>query len=476
MQATSMTLPLMRLPFSALGLTGAVSAVVALAALLLGVQPALGAMAQEETRAPVVVIELDGVIDQVSQRYLERTIEDANKDDATVIVIELDTPGGLLDSTRAMVGYILQSDVPVVVYVSPRGAQAASAGTFIGASAAWLAMAPGTNIGAASVIGSGGEDLPETLGKKVTEDATAFMRSIAEERGRPAEALEATILEATAYSADEALELGIANEVASDLEALLVSLDGRRLDGVAGPVTVVTAGAPVDRVGMTFIEQILSFIANPNVAFLLISLGTLALFIEIFNPGTWIPGILGGMGLIVGFAGVGNLPFSWAGVALLGLAIVLFVLEAQAPGFGFFGAAGTICLILGGLFLVGFFGPAELPGASPGVNRWVLIGVGSFVGLMILALAREVRKSTHDKGYVSPYSDAAIKGTEAEVVYTLDPKGEVLLAGERWEALLAAGGVAPVGERVRVAERRENCLLVERQQQALPLGKPSETL
>lgn len=456
-----MTLSPLRLPFRILGLTGMVAAGAALLALLLAPQHALGSAAQEETLAPVVVIELNGAIDRVSERYLERTIGDANDEGANVIVIELDTPGGLLDATRTMVGEILDSAVPVVVYVSPVGAQAASAGTFIGASSAWLAMAPGTNIGAASVVGSGGEDLPETLGKKVTEDTTAFMRSIAAERGRPAEPLEETIIDAKAYSAEEALELGIADEIANGLEALLASLDGRQLDGSAGPVSIETDGAPVNFVGMSIFERILAFIADPNVAFLLISLGTLALLAEIYTPGLGIAGILGATSLIVGFAGVGNLPFSWAGIALLVGAIILFALEAQAPGFGIFGTAGAVALILGGIFLVGFFGPREFPGATPSVNRWVLIGVGAFVGLMVVLLGREVRKSTHDVGYVSPYADEAMLGAYAEVRHRLSPAGEVLIAGERWEAELTGGGVAEVGERVRVAERRENCLLVE---------------
>jgi membrane-bound serine protease (ClpP class) len=451
-----------------------VAAAVAITGLLLVLQPALASTAQEEERAPVVIVELDGAIDRVSERYLERAIEAANDDGATAIIIELDTPGGLLDSTRSMVGDILASDVPVIVYVSPVGAQAASAGTFISASAAWLAMAPSTNIGAASVVGSGGEDLPDTLDKKVTEDTTAFIRSIAAERDRNADALEATVLDATAYSAREAVEIGIADEIATDIGALLLSLDGRVLDGAAGPRIVVTEGAPIDNVGMSLVEKLLAFIADPNIAFLLISLGSLAVIAEIYTAGLGIAGILGGTALIVGFAGVGNLPFSWAGVALLAASIILFALEAQAPGFGIFGTAGTVTLILGGLFLVGFFGPPDLPGGSPGVNRWILIGVGAFVGLLVILFGREIRKSRHDEGYVSPTSDAALQGSFGQVASRLDPSGEVVVSGEVWEAELLAGGFANVGERVRVAQRRDNCLLVERQPYALEPGQPGE--
>lgn len=469
-----MTIRSLRLPFRALGSTGAVSVAAAIVVLLLGLQPAFGSTAQEEERAPVIIVELDGAIDRVSERYLERAISDANGDNATAIIIELDTPGGLLDSTRSMVTDILGSEVPVIVYVSPVGAQAASAGTFISASAAWLAMAPSTNIGAASVVGSGGEDLPDTLDKKVTEDTTAFIRSIAAERERNADALEATVLDAKAYSAQEAVEIGIADEIATEIGSLLLSLDGRMLEGSAGSRIVVTEGAPVERVGMNLVEQILAFIADPNIAFLLISLGSLAIIAEIYTAGLGIAGILGGTALIVGFAGVGNLPFHWAGIALLAASIILFALEAQAPGFGIFGVAGTVTLILGGLFLVGFFGPPDLPGASPGVNRWILVGVGAFVGLLVILFGREVRKSKHDVGYVSPTSDEVLRGSFGRVAIRLDPRGEVVVSGEKWEAELVAGGVADVGERVRVAERRENCLLVERQPYALEPGPPAE--
>ena len=171
--------------------------------------------------------------------------------------------------------------------------------------------------------------------------------------------------DAKAYSALEAVELGIADEIAPDLATLIATLDGRVLATATGSATVVTEGAPVKHVGMTFVERILAFIADPNVAFLLISLGSLAIIAEIYTAGLGLAGILGGTALIVGFAGVGNLPFSWAGVALLAASVVLFGLEAQAPGVGIFGAAGTVTLILGGLFLVGFFGPREFPGASP---------------------------------------------------------------------------------------------------------------
>ena len=436
--------------------------VVAVALLGIGVGPLVvpAAFAQGD-QEQVVVLDLDATIDRVSERFLERAIEEANDVGAALVIIELDTPGGLLDSTREMVGAILASDVPIAVYVAPEGAQAASAGTFISASAAFLAMAPSTNIGAAAVVTGTGDDLPETLGKKVTEDATAFIRSIAQDRGRPVEPLEATILEAKAYSAEEAVELGIADFLATDRQALLSELDGRVLAGAAGDVTVLTAGALVDEVGMTFFERILGFIADPNVAFLLLSLGGLAIMVEVFNPGLWFPGIFGVSALIVGWAGIGFLPFSWAGVALLALALALFFGETIVPGFGVFGIAGTVALILGGLFVVGFFGTPGLPGTSFAVNRWILVGFGAAAGLGVVWLARAARQSRTGPGYVSPTAHAALVGSVGEVTGRMAPEGEVLVAGERWTARLVEGQIAEVGESVRVAGMQDICLLVE---------------
>ncbi len=425
------------------------------------------AHAQEDSLPRVVVVDLATSIDIVSERFLERAIDDANAEGAALILIEIDTPGGLLDSTRAMVGSILESDVPVSVYVAPEGAQAASAGTFISVASAFLAMAPSTNIGAAAVVTGSGDDLPDTLDMKITEDTTAFIRSIADQRGRPIEPLEATVLEAKAYSAPEAVELGIADFIAPDRSVLLAELDGKALEGASGDVTVVTGGAPVHEVSMNVFERILSFIADPNVAFLLLSLGGLAIIVELFNPGLWFPAIFGVAALITGWAGIGFLAFSWAGVALIALAFILFLAEALAPGFGLFGIAGTVSLILGGLFVVGFFGTPALPGASVGVNRWVLIGVGVAVGLIILWFGAEARHSRKAQMYISPTDRLALVGATGRVTDQLSPDGEVWVAGEIWRARLTGARFAEVGETVRVAGMEDVRLVVE------PLAPPS---
>jgi membrane-bound serine protease (ClpP class) len=442
-----------------------VAFVVVVAALVFtGVAQTQGAAA----RGPVVVIELDGAIDKVSARFLERGLKEAEDRGATVAIVRIDTPGGLLDATRDMVGDIFASPVPVVSYVAPEGAQAASAGTFVAAAASLLAMAPATNIGAAAVVGAGGEDLPETLSRKATEDASALIRSIATRRGRPVEALEATVREARSYSASEARALGIADMLAVDLDRLVVQLDGWTLDTADGRKVVDTTGAEIETIEMSLFERILSFLADPNVAFLLISLGTLALAVEIWSPGLWVPGAIGVLCLVLGFAGVGFLPFTWAAVLLLGLAVLFFVLEALHPGVGLFGAFGAVALVLGGLFMLG---GSELPGQAVSVSPWLLGAVGALALLVTVSLVREMRLS-HRPVYVSPYARESLVGELADVTVRLAPQGEVRLAGETWGAELRGADSAEVGQQVRVAELSQLGLLVEPAGSTEPEAEP----
>jgi membrane-bound serine protease (ClpP class) len=406
---------------------------------------------------PVVVVELDGAVDRVSSRFLGRALDEAEGEDAPAVVVRIDTPGGLLDATRDMVGDIFASRVPVVSYVAPEGAQAASAGTFVATAAALLAMAPATNIGAAAVVGAGGEDLPETLSRKATEDAAALIRSIANRRGRPIAPLEATVRQARSYAAEEAVELEIADLVAPDLEQLVSALDGRTLAAADGAVTVRTAGAEIHTIEMNLFERILSFLADPNVVFLLVSLGSLALAVEIWSPGLWVPGAIGVVCLILGFAGVGFLPFTWAALVLLALAVLFFVLEALHPGVGLFGAFGTAALLLGGLFMLG---GSELPGEALHVSRWLLAGIGVLAVLLTMLLVREMRLSQRVV-YASPYAREQLLGGLAWVTVRLAPRGEVRIAGESWSAELRGADAAEVGEQVRVADLSQLGLLVE---------------
>jgi membrane-bound serine protease (ClpP class) len=429
-------------------------------ALLLG--GSAGAQPPSEAGRHVLVVELDRAIDNVSSRFLSRALTSDDAKDAELVIIRIDTPGGLVTATRDMVGDIFSSRVPVVVFVAPEGARAASAGTFITAAGGVAAMAPATNIGAASVVGGQGEDLPETLSRKATQDAVAFLRSIADRRGRNADALAETVLEAKAYSAQEALDAGIIDVVSDDVRDLLRQIDGRTVPVRDGERTVHTEQVSLRFVEFNFFEQVLAFLSDPSVAFLLISLGGLGVVVELFNPGTIVPGVLGVVFLVLGFAGVGQLPFSWAGIVLIVLAMVFFFAEAQAPGIGFFGVLGTVALILGGLFLVGFFGAPELPGSpSLRVNRWVLTGVGIAAGAGVTWLAWQLQRARRMPGYVSPVARAAMIGQVARVTRRLDPTGEVHVAGEFWEATLPPGQEADEGKPVRIIDVTGYRLAVE---------------
>ena len=328
----------------------------------------------------VALIDLDDAIHPSSARFVKRAIARATEDGARMLVIRLDTPGGLLDSTREIVEAILNSETPVVVYVAPEGAHAASAGTFLTAAAHVAAMAPVTNIGAASPVGLG-EDLPETLERKASQDAAAFLREIAGERGRNVEALESTVFEAASFSATEALDQNIVDLVADDLQDLLAQLDGTTVELRSGPVRLDLAGLDFKEIERTPLEVVLGFLADPNLAFALVSIGLIALLIEWVLPGLWGPGILGVIFLALGFVALGNLPVNWVGAALMVFAMFLFYVETQAPGIGIFGVSGVIAFIVGGFLLVGGITPPAIPQAPDApsfrVNYFLLAGIAA---------------------------------------------------------------------------------------------------
>jgi membrane-bound serine protease (ClpP class) len=415
-----------------------------------------------ELNPGVVLIRLDGAIDGVTARFIDRGLETAISQESDLIVLMIDTPGGLLDATRDIVESVLASTVPVVVYVAPEGAQAASAGTFVGAAADVLVMAPSTNIGAASVVNSDGSDLPDTLSRKVSQDAAAFMRSIAERRGRNVSALEDTVLSAAAYSATEAVELGIADLIAPDYQSLLRLLEGRSVEINDSIVVLELDNTDTTTLELSLLEQLLTFISNPDIAFLLISLGGLGVIVELWNPGLWIPGTLGALFLILGWAGVGQLPFSWAGVALISLSLLLFYLESTAVGIGYFGVSGTISLILGGFFLVGFFGTPGTLGDDPTISKWLLVLVAIASGGLVLWFTSEVRKARYISPYQSPTVSTSLIGTMGLVTVDLAPVGQVSVNGEYWTGELDIDSAedAAVGTGVEVVSVDGNHLRV----------------
>ena len=404
-------------------------------------------VAQVRAQAPhALLLKVDGIINPVKERLIARTIRQAQEDGATLVIIELDTPGGLLSSTRKIVTDLLESPVPVAVYVSPRGARAGSAGTFITAAANFAVMAPGTNIGAATPIAAGGQDLEETLATKVENDAAALIRSIAQERGRNEDKLEETVRLASSFSAQEAVELNVVDFIAENLDDLLAQLDGKMADTASGPRVLDTRDLDLRRVNKNLLENFLELISDPNISFILLTIGGLGIVIELFNPGLIAPGVVGVICLLLAFLALGNLPVNWAGVIFILVAVALVVLEATVAGFGILGVGAAVCFIIGGLILFGGTSPT-LP--SIGVNRWLLGGFTAVFAFTAVYVGRTVYQSR--RAGREP-SRPAIVGATGTVTGELAPTGVVQVQNETWTAVSEDGNVIHVGEAVRVIE------------------------
>ena len=443
--------------------------VFSLLAVLLGMAAPLAGrvMAQDTTGPYALSIKIDGVINPVKERYIGRAIEEALVGGAELLVIKLDTPGGRLDSTREIVELLLDSPVPVAVYVHPRGARAGSAGTFITAAANFAVMAPGSNIGAATPVSSTGQDLDETLASKVENDAAALIRSIAQERGRNEELLAATVHEAASYTAQEAVEGNVVDFIADDISDLLDQLNGRTAETSLGPVELTTAGLADRKLEKNLLESILEFLADPNVSFLLLSIGGLGIVIELFNPGLLVPVIVGVLCLILAFVGLGNLPVNWAGVVLILLAIVLAAAEVVVAGFGVLGIASIASLVIGAVLLFARFGDS-LPGAPDvSVSPWVIAGVAIVAGVGVVYLGREAVKSRRERGADLTES---IVGKTGSVAVAMDPRGSVRVANDTWSAVSEDGGLIETGERVQVVSIDGLVLTVVREEPSQPTG------
>ncbi|MEJ5221767.1 MAG: nodulation protein NfeD [Tepidiforma sp.] len=322
--------------------------IIAAAAVALGL---LAACARSDTpEGGVVVARVDGVVGPIMERYIDRVISDAEERRARLVVLELDTPGGLDSSMRKIVQRIGRADVPVAVYVAPIGARAASAGTFITMAGHIAAMAPNTAIGAAAAINADGSDIEGTLGKKIENDAVAYIRGIAELRGRNADWAEQAVREAVAVNENDAAKLHVVDFVAADLDDLLRQSEGRTVTLRPGVTATLTGLAEAPRVDleMTPWERFLAFIADPTIASLLLSIGFLALIIELYAPGLGVPGVAGAIAIILGFLGFGLLPVDTAGLVLIGLGLALVAAELFVTS-GILGAAGAVAIVLGGI-------------------------------------------------------------------------------------------------------------------------------
>lgn len=417
----------------------------------------------------VLVIEIDGNIEPLTADRIARGIDEAGDNGASLVVIQLDTPGGLLESTREIVEEILASDTPVAVFVGPAGARAASAGTFIAAAANFAVMAPGTTIGAASPVSSDGGDIPPTLTKKISADTSAFIRSIAQARDRNAEALENTVLMSTAYSAEEALELGVIDLIAPDMNSMLNELDGRSTTTSTGQVTLTAEGASLTQLDRTFMEQILNILASPNVVFALFIIAGGAILIEVIIPGLAGPGILGVIALGLAFVGFWNLPGSWLGVALIALAMGLFYGESLAPGFGAFGAGGLASLVVGAVLLFGnFFSPSDLPEPSFMVNPFMIAFTTALMTVFWYFFIRFARTEGGTSSGFQSEEATLLEGQWGVAVSELSPAGKVWVANEEWSASTDPGILIKKGDEIRVVGVYNEVLKVEKLYEDIP--------
>ena len=389
-------------------------------------------------------------IGPVSANFVNRALDRAERQDAAAWILMMDTPGGLISSTDDIVQRILAAEIPVVVFVSPAGARAASAGTFITMAAHVAVMAPNTQIGAAHPVAGGGEDLDGDLGDKITNDAAADIRGIAKHRGRNEEWAEDAVRKSVSITGDEAVELNVVDFTAADLNDLLAQLDGRTiaLDRDGDSVTLDIADAPVVETNYNFAESILDVIADPNIAFLFTSIGSLLLLIEAFSPGLVGPGVFGVIMLIFGFFALGPLDTNPAGIALLVLAIILLVAEVFVAGFGFLGIGGIIALILGGLLLIG-----DASVDAEKVSIWALVVGAGLVGVVVFGLGTLVavdRRRPKWSPRLTSAESEGIVGKTGTAHNSLAPGGTVVVEAELWSARAAAGIEIVEGSTVRV--------------------------
>ncbi len=415
--------------------------------LLLFVSPALNPAWAQIEQPRVLALEIEGPLTPSWVEYLERGLETAERRGIELIIFQINTPGGSTDLMQSLVEMMRGSAIPIVVYVAPRGAMAGSAGTVITLAGHAAAMAPETIIGAASPVGAQGEDLGETIETKLKEAIRAQVRTLAANRPPQAvELAEATIEEAKAVSAEEALEIGLIDFIAKDIHDLLSQLDGFTVETEAGEITLDTVDAEITTMELSFIEELLAMLTNPNIVFILLSVGVQAILIELSSPGGWVAGFIGVVALALAAYGLGVLPVNWFGLIFLATAFVLFVLDLKAPTHGALTAAGVGSLIVGALVL--FNSPA-----TPDFQRVSvpLVVITSLLtgGVFAIALTFALRAQ---KTPIRMGQEALIGrvGTVKQEIPAFGA-GQVQLASELWSAELAEGTESiPIGERVQV--------------------------
>jgi len=412
----------------------------------------LGGNAVDASSPTIEILHVEGTIVPVVADYLDRGISQAEDKNAAACIIELNTPGGLLGSTDKIVSRIMNAEVPIIVYVSPVNAWAASAGTFITLSAHIAAMTPGTTIGAAHPVSGGGQEIPEDQMKKITEFSAKWMETIAEKRGRNMEEARLAVTESKSFSDTEALECNLIDLQADNLASLISQINGRKVILASGEeVTINTLGYETSKNEMNAIEKFLQVISDPNIAYILFTLATIGLITEISNPGMVFPGVAGGISLFLAFYSLGVLNAYWGGIALILLAIGLFIAEYFTTSFGLLTAGGIASLVFGSLILF-----SHSPGVE--VNRGLIAGVTTVIAAFCIFVIGAIirgqrrRKATGSEGMI---------GKIAIVKTPLAPTGTVLAQGELWTAIAENDRIAR-GEEVVINKVEELKLWVAR--------------
>lgn len=404
----------------------------------------LAAPATAQAGGRALLLTLDGPLTAPMLTYLERGLTQAERDEAALIILRLNTPGGSLDLMESLVGAIRNSRTPVVVYVAPRGAMAGSAGTLITLAGHAAAMAPDTLIGAASPVGAQGENLDSTSEAKAKEATMALARALTERRGPEAVALaEATIESAEAFTYEEAHKAGLVDFIAADVADLLNQLDEFTVTVNGQPRTLLTRNLIVVETPMTMVETVLNLLTNPNVVFLLMSLGSLLIVIEVQTPGGWIAGVSGAVCLLLAFYGLGALPVNWFGIGFIILAVILFVYDFYAPSHGALTVAGAVALVVGALVL--FNSPGSLPYFQ--VNVPLVIGTaaaiaGASLALLTYALRSLRRAPMHGPGTLIGQAGEMRSDGAAQVageLWSVEAEGEPLQPGDKIEVLAVKG-------------------------------------
>jgi membrane-bound serine protease (ClpP class) len=400
-------------------------------------------------------IKIDGSINPSSSDYVRKSIQEAKDKNAECLIIELNTPGGLLKSTRYIVSDILNSPIPIIVFVSPAGSQAASAGVFITLAANIAAMAPGTNIGASHPVSGDGSKMDSTMNEKVTNDAAAFIRSISEKRKRNIQWAEDAVRKSVSITETEALKENVIDLVANDLNDLISKIDGREVETSAGIKILNTKNAEIFHFQQSWFHKFLDIISDPNIAYILLMFGMWGIILEFYNPGGILPGVVGVICILLGLYGLHTLPVNYAGVALIILAIILFIAEIKITSYGMLTVAGVISLFIGSMMLIDPTSPFEnaIEISMSVIITTVVIITGLFILLAWLVIRAHKRKAmTGESGMIDEIGEVF-----SDII---DGKGSVKVLGEIWKA--EADENLHKGQKVKVIDVKDLTLKVRK--------------